>query len=364
MSLAWPHVLFIYVLAPFFSSNAKHWREVAKHVLFKIIRLNCKKLNMFIEIIVKSLFFIKLVKQYSALIYLTLNFESIETSACSESLYQVALDEIERGHWKYLEYIDDIELINGFSLNIDSANRLSALILSSSHIYHSVFEPLHFHFLSHITSQTRFNSVKKLIYAASGMTAIKSLNDALALCLNATEIMLKLHFLGKCSDELIQIEPNTVAEYLFVSTKVVFKGMANVEASAELLYYAHLLPRPRKILMRLPSFDGVEGCKLVLVIVASNVNITYSKLCLLGGTYDHVSTIPSLVVYLNQLGELDISSESVFPIFQLKVLQTRPDFVSSYNFRLSVQMVYVETYFQSPKSRLYKIKPDKYKKQE
>ncbi|KAI8374965.1 hypothetical protein EDC96DRAFT_541430 [Choanephora cucurbitarum] len=139
----------------------------------------------------------------------------IGTEIGSDSLYQVALNEIKCGHWKYLKNTNDISLTKRDHHQSDNAgikDRLSALILNISHISHLVFEPPCFHFPLYIARQTRFNSSKKEPTSSSSRKiAVKLLNGALALCLNATNVTLKLRYLDECGDKLSAITPSLVA---------------------------------------------------------------------------------------------------------------------------------------------------------
>ncbi|KAI8329583.1 hypothetical protein BD560DRAFT_416681 [Blakeslea trispora] len=222
-----------------YSLVSKHWREAAKHVMFKGISIyDENKAAKFIHLCAESPTTSNLIKKltvrtdgvgnhaelYSEIIHLTPNVREIWVTRGASELYRVALQEIKHGHWPLLNHIGIYMQFGGTNQNLNQdyyafasaiQDRLSHLNLRISSDFCS--SELHcFQFPSSITRQTRFNAVRTLECYSDKKTRIRSIDDTLSLCPNATEIKLEIVSLDPIEERLMHIEPNTVVERLLI----------------------------------------------------------------------------------------------------------------------------------------------------
>ncbi|OBZ83862.1 hypothetical protein A0J61_08089 [Choanephora cucurbitarum] len=354
-----------------YSLVSKQWRRAARHVLFHTIHLrSAKRENEFVATLVRSPCLRELVKElvlydstsmkktqrYISLIHLTPNLRLLETKRNAGSLYQAALQEVQHGQWKSLHCIKpSIRSSSSFSVGAIGIgfscpeyyglltalqDRLSSISLDISHMTHSLFELYCFQFPSYITRQIRFLSVKELECVSSEMTAIRSLDEVLMLCPNATEVTLKLNRLDKYEDQLIPIRPNMMVTrlsiLLFISTEAGLDYisckfpnarqlviMANLlgEITAKFVHYALSMAksnvsfREGKDLNQF--FDGLSSFRFegniqiklgpnLLHLQHDRFKPRYSKLSVKPKMHGLDLTQESLKVYLSQLNELSI----------------------------------------------------------
>ncbi|KAI8327629.1 hypothetical protein EDC96DRAFT_549585 [Choanephora cucurbitarum] len=354
-----------------YSLVSKHWRRAARHVLFHTIHLrSAKRENEFVATLARSPCLQQLVKElvlydstgiketqhYINLIHLTPNLRLLETKRNYDSLYQAALQEVQHGQWKNLHCIKPSMRSNtSFSvgaIGLEAScpqyyalltvlqDRLSSISLDISHMTHSLFELYCFQFPSYVTRQIRFISVKELECVSSGMTAVRSLDEVLALCPNATEVTLKLNRLDRYEDQLISIKPNMTVKrlsiLLFISTEAGLDYisckfpnamqlviMVNLlgEITAKFLHYVLSMEKSNvsfregknlnQFFDELSSFslEGNMQIKLgpnLLHLQHDRFKPCYSKLSLKSKMHGLDLTQDSLKVYLSQLNELNI----------------------------------------------------------
>ncbi|OBZ81834.1 hypothetical protein A0J61_10117 [Choanephora cucurbitarum] len=356
-----------------YSLVSKHWREAARYVLFRSICLeSVEEEDAFIDLLIESPSLGESTKslmlksnssmerdqQYSALIRLTPNLRFLQIDCDAGPFYQVALLEIQRGHWKYLHHIKDIS--NTTSISSMGANdiansslgyhallsatkdRLSDVVLDLSSVSHSPTEIHCFQYPLYITRQTRFRSVKHLTFVSSHKTAIKSLDDALALFPNATDVILRHVELESHEDKLAEIEPNTVVEGLFITIsalpkeslnyisckfpnvkQLVLRAVENLESLTDFMRYAYSVKRLNMQLWRQEGlmvlldaivplqWQGKMEIKFnpkILGLQYNRSEARHSKLYVRNhiGSFDFARA--SLIAYLNQLDELDTYS--------------------------------------------------------
>ncbi|KAI8369817.1 hypothetical protein EDC96DRAFT_503486 [Choanephora cucurbitarum] len=356
-----------------YSLVSKHWREAAKCVLFQSICLeSVEEEDAYIDLLfespslgestkslmLKSNSSMERGQQYSVLIRLTPNLRFLQIDCDAGSFYQVALLEIQRGHWRYLHHIKDISDTTsvssmGTSGTVNSSlgyhallsaikDRLSDVVLDLSSVSHSPAEIHCFQHPLYITRQTRFSSVKHLTFVSSHKTAIKSLDDALALFPNATNVILRQVELESYEYELTEIEPNMAVKGLFITIsalpkesldyisckfpnvkQLVLRAVENLESLTDFMRYANSVERLNMQLWRQEGlmvlldaivplqWQGKLEIKFNPKILGLQYNRSkprYSKLYVRSHIASFDFTRASLIAYLNQLDELDTYS--------------------------------------------------------
>ncbi|KAI8356713.1 hypothetical protein EDC96DRAFT_257016 [Choanephora cucurbitarum] len=267
-----------------YSLVSRHWRQAARHLLFKTVQLRSEKeVDAFTDMLLESSSLGESVRklvfktpasmneaqQYSALIHLTPNLQILETGRHANRLYQVAVEEIEHGHWQHLHSINDsmilydyesmtaqeLEQIRGtgpdyYALASALRDRLSAMKLDVTSERDSPFEPHCFQPPSYITRQTRFGALENLVCFSEEKTTIRSLDSALSLCPNATEVTLSLCYFHSCEDNRLQFRPNTTATTVHV--------FASRLTETSLNYLLHKFLNVKQLIIRILDYDDDE----------------------------------------------------------------------------------------------------------
>ncbi|KAI8349945.1 hypothetical protein EDC96DRAFT_519873 [Choanephora cucurbitarum] len=190
---------------------SKHWREMLKPVLFETVQIRLKdQTEAFVDIL-----------NHAPSIGISIKKLILEIHSRADALYCTALDAIEQGYWKHLHSIHD-QMAFSFEPScltqhyyaVVSAirDRLSTVMLNMSSLP-PTRQPHYFQF-PFITPETRFHAAVQLTCISEMHVAFQSVDDALTLCPNATDVMMTFWSLDPLETE---VEPNQVVKKLKVS---------------------------------------------------------------------------------------------------------------------------------------------------
>ncbi|KAI8361814.1 hypothetical protein EDC96DRAFT_576031 [Choanephora cucurbitarum] len=255
---------------------SKEWNRAARHLLFREVHIDSHQtLDHFVKLLVESPSLGELVKdlrlteppdttkalQYISLIQLTPNLRSIRTGYDADHVYQIAVQEVQHGHWSQLCSIknrthrlgacprqaDDASALrdSGYHALLSKVqDRLLHVALDITPISHFPYELYCFLYPDHITRTTRFNRSKRLICLSRKVTHTRSLHDAIKLCPHADEIVLRLEGLEGSKDSLTQIKSNRSIEHLSMH-------LIDIKEEDSLGYFYHMFPYVEHLLIQI-----------------------------------------------------------------------------------------------------------------
>ncbi|OBZ87830.1 hypothetical protein A0J61_04111 [Choanephora cucurbitarum] len=259
-----------------YSLVSKQWNEAARHLLFRAVHIdNHQTLDQFVKLLVKSPSLGGLVKdlrlteppdtnktlQYIALIQLTPSLRSLRTGLDADHFYQIAVQEVQNGHWSQLCSIKNRSYqSNTCSRQLEDAcagrdsgyhallskvqDRLLHVALDITPTSHFPYELYCFLYPDHITRTTRFHQSKRLVCTSRTVTHTKSLHDAIKLCPHAEEIVLRLEGLKGSKDGMTQIKSNRSVEYLSMH-------LIDIKEEDSLGYFYHAFPYVEHLLIQI-----------------------------------------------------------------------------------------------------------------